>query len=72
MLPSPYPPLINFQIFRKFSSQDIIILHPRLLNLGKCSIQDKISTVTKNHFNISPKIFRHRLFFVRISEVIAL
>ena len=32
----------------------------------------EISTITKNPFNISPKIFRHGLSFVRISEVIAL
>ena len=61
-------------IFRKFSTQNILISHPVVIKFWKMFEPEHlwISTVTKNPFNISPKIFRHRLSFVRISEVIAL
>ena len=63
--PSVYYFLENFPL-------RIFLFHtPCLSNFGNCSSQD-LSTVTKNPFSIFPKIFPHRLSFVRISEVIVL
>ena len=69
--PLPPPRLL---IFRKFSTQDILIPHPPFIKSRKIFQPGhlQISTVTKNTFNISPKVFRYRLSFARISEVIAL
>ena len=61
-------------IFRKFPTQGILIPHPPFIKFRKMFQPGhlQISTVTKNAFNTSPKVFRHRLSFVRISAVIAL
>ena len=71
--PSPTPHLF---IFRKFSTHDILILHPPFTEFWKM-LQPGARTYLnlkskKNQFIISPEIFRHRLSFVRISEFVTL